>query len=236
MNYNYFRLLTMVPLFAMGTMIALTQVANAEHFESLFNGRDLEGWEGDPSIWSVEDGAITGTTHAEAPIEQNTFLILKGKPPGNFRLELQYRIANGNSGIQYRSRVIDPGKWIVGGYQADIEAGAKYTGILYEEKGRGILALRGERATISAEGKLDKETIADAADLQKHIRPNDWNDFLVEANDNVLRHSVNGYLMSETLDAETEKRAAEGVLALQVHAGPPMKIQFRNIRLRRMAD
>jgi len=243
-NYHPSRLLTIVPLFAMGaviaSMIASTQFASAEHFESLFNGRDLEGWEGDPSLWSVEDGAITGTTTAENPIEHNTFLIFQGKPLGNFRLELQYRLAEGNSGIQYRSRVIDAEKWSVGGYQADIEAGIKYTGILYEEKGRGILALRGERATISAEGKREKETVADAADLQKHIRQNDWNDFLVEANGNRLRHSVNGHLMSETIDAETdaetEKRSAEGVLALQVHVGPPMKVQFRNIRLKRLAD
>jgi len=175
---NDYRLLTIARLFAIGTVIALmvtlTQFAYAEHFESLFNGRDLAGWDGDPGIWSVEDGAITGTTHAEAPIKHNTFLIFKGEPLGDFRLELQYRIAEGNSG----SRVIDPEKWIVGGYQADIEAGVAYTGILYEEKGRGILALRGERTTISAEGKLEKATLADSADLQKHIRQNDWNDFL----------------------------------------------------------
>jgi len=224
MNHNFYRLLTIFPLLAIGLVTTSGRFAEAQVFESLHNGRDLEGWDGDPNIWSVEDGAITGVTTAENPLEHNTFLIFTGEPLGNFRLELQYRISDGNSGIQYRSRVIDPKKWIVGGYQADIEAGATYTGILYEEKGRGILALRGERSTISAEGKSEKETVADAADLQKHIRQNDWNDFVVEANGNILRHSVNGHLMSETIDAETDKRAAEGVLALQVHAGPPMKV------------
>jgi len=236
MNHHFYRLLTIFPLIAIGLVATSNRRVEAQVFESLHNGRDLEGWDGDPSIWSVEDGAITGITTAEKPLQHNTFLILAGKPLSDFRLELQYRITGGNSGIQYRSRVIDPEKWIVGGYQADIEAGVTYTGILYEEKGRGILALRGERATISAEGKSEKETFADAADLQKFIRQNDWNDYVVEAQGNTLKHIINGHLMSETIDHETNKRSAEGVLALQVHVGPPMKVQFRNLRLMRKAD
>jgi len=236
MNHNYYRLLTILSLIAIGVITTSSRVVHAGGFESIHNGRDLDGWDGDPSIWSVEDGAITGITTAENPLKHNTFLIFKGKPLSDFRLELQYRIKDGNSGIQYRSRVFDAKKWIVGGYQADIEAGTTYTGILYEEKGRGILALRGERATISAEGEAKKETVADTADLQKHIRQEDWNDYIIEAQGNTLKHTINGHLMSETIDDETGKRATEGILALQAHVGPPMKIQFRNIRLKRLDD
>jgi len=235
-NHNYYRLLTILSLIAIGFVTTSDRIACAEGFESIHNGRDLEGWDGDPSIWSVEDGAITGITTAENPLKNNTFLIFEGKPLSDFRLELQYRIYDGNSGIQYRSKVFDAKKWIVGGYQADIEAGTTYTGILYEEKGRGILALRGERSTIAAEGKIEKETVADTAELQKHIRQEDWNDYIVEARGNSLKHTINGHLMSETIDNETEERASEGVLALQAHVGPPMKIQFRNIRLKRLGD
>jgi len=236
MNHNYYRLLTILSLIAIGVMTTSGRATHAGGFESIHNGRDLKGWDGDPSIWSVEDGAITGITTAEKPLEHNTFLIFKGKPLSDFRLELQYRIKDGNSGIQYRSRVFDAKKWIVGGYQADIEAGTTYTGILYEEKGRGILALRGERSTIAADGKTEKETVADTADLQKHIRHEDWNDYVIEARGNSLKHTINGHLMSETIDDETDKRATEGILALQAHVGPPMKIQFRNIRLKRLSD
>lgn len=170
MHQNLSRLLTILTLIAIGFTTVPEHFAAAQVFESLHNGRDLKDWDGDPSIWSVEAGAITGVTTAEKPLKHNTFLIFKGEPLANFRLELQYRITGGNSGIQYRSRVFDPQQWIVGGYQADIEAGTTYTGILYEEKGRGILALRGERTTISTKGKIEKETFADAAELQKHIQ------------------------------------------------------------------
>ena len=210
--------------------------ATAQKFESLFNGRDLTGWEGDPTLWSVQDGTITGTTTAENPLKYNTFLIWQGRPLRDFRLELQYRIVDGNSGVQYRSKVIDPKKWIVGGYQADIEAGTKYTGILYEEKGRGILALRGEKASIAKDGNNTKETFADTAELQKKIVSEGWNDYLIEAKGQVLKHTINGQLMSQTTDAQPKKRADAGVLALQIHTGPPMTVQFRNIRLQRIPN
>ena len=105
--------------------------------EPLFNGKDLTGWMGDLDIWSVQDGAITGQTTADKPLQANTFLIWQGGSIGDFELELDYRIVAGNSGIQYRSQVIDADNWSVGGYQADIEAGDNYSGILYDERGRG---------------------------------------------------------------------------------------------------
>ncbi len=244
MIHNLHRLLTrvlchdkaLVLLIAVGVATTGSQFTQAEGFESLHNGRDLEGWDGNPAIWSVQEGTITGVTTAAKPIEHNTFLIWQGKPLADFRLELQYRITSGNSGIQYRSRVIDPKQWIVGGYQADIEAGVKYSGILYEEQGRGVLTMRGEKTTLSADGQRETTTVTDSEKLQQHIRQGDWNDYAIEARGPLLKHIINNHLMSETHDNETEKRSAEGVLALQVHAGPPMKVEFRNIRLKRFDD
>lgn len=199
--------------------------------QPLFNGKDLTGWEGDPHVWSVEDGAIVGRTTAGAPLANNTFLIWRGGELRDFRLRLKYRIQGGNSGVQYRSHVVDPAKWIVGGYQADIDSGPTYSGILYDERGRGILAARGQRVTINSEGALQPTTVADATELQKSIRGDDWNDYLIEARGPHLRHTINGKLMSETTDNDPKKRADSGVLALQVHAGPPMTVRFREIRL-----
>jgi hypothetical protein len=150
------------------------------------------------------EGAIVGRTTAEAPIAKNTFLIWRGGELRDFRLQLQYRIQGGNSGVQYRSRVVDPAKWIVGGYQADIDSGTTYTGILYEELGRGILALRGQRVRIAVDGTRTAETFVDAAELQKSVRENDWNDYVIEARGERLRHWINNKRMSETVDARRQ--------------------------------
>jgi hypothetical protein len=205
--------------------------AGNERPHNLFNGKDLTGWEGDPAVWSVEDGAIVGRTSAEKPLENNTFLIWKDGEVANFRLRLEYRIEGGNSGVQYRSKVIDPAKWIVGGYQADIDSGKQYTGILYDEQGRGILTERGKRGEISEEGEATSNSFAEAAELQKEVRSDDWNKYVIEALGPRLRHVINGKLMSETVDRDKEKKAQSGVLALQVHKGPPMTVRFRNIQL-----
>lgn len=203
---------------------------------SIFNGKDLTGWEGNPAVWMVEDGAIVGRTTADAPIKNNTFLIWRAGEVANFRLRLEYRIEGGNSGVQYRSRVADPDKWIVGGYQADIDSQPRYSGILYEERGRGILAERGQHVTIDREGQKQEEAFGDAAELQKKIHTDDWNEYLIEARGPHLKHTINGVLMSETTDNEEAKRVASGVLALQVHQGPPMTVRFRNIRLEVLND
>lgn len=207
--------------------------AQSEKFESIFNGRDLCGWVGDPEVWSVHDGAIVGETIDKDQLKSNTFLIWQGGEVGDFELELQFRIHSGNSGIQYRSRVIDVERWIVGGYQGDIEAGPRYTGILYEEQGRGVLAGRGERVTILSDGQREAKKFAEATELGKKIRPREWNDYRIVAEGHQLRHDINGQLMVTVADRQTDKRSAAGILALQVHRGPPMKVEFRNLRLRR---
>src|SRR5438876_1050517 len=137
-----------------------------EGFVSLFNGNDLTGWKGNTDFWSVEDGAITGKTTPDRLLKgYNTFLIWTGGQPADFELRLKYKITGGNSGVQYRSKVLDEDKFIVGGYQADIDAGNKFTGINYEEKGRGILVQRGEKVTIDEDGKKSTEKFADRTEL-----------------------------------------------------------------------
>jgi hypothetical protein len=197
----------------------------------LFNGKDLAGWEGREDLWSVEQGAIVGRTTAEDPIKANTFLIWKGGQPENFELALQFKIEGGNSGIQYRSKIIDEKEFIVGGYQADIDFTNKFAGILYEEKGRGILATRGEKTTIGSGGKKAKQRFAEAEALGKGIHPGQWNDYRVVAQGNRLQHFINGALTAEVIDEQADKSAAKGVIALQLHRGPPMVVRFKNISL-----
>lgn len=218
-------------LFVCVVVVLAAGAAGAKEPQELFNGTDLTGWDADPAVWSVKDGAITGQTKAESPLKNNEFLIWKGGDVKDFRLTLQYKIQGGNSGIQYRSKVLDPTKWIVAGYQADIDSGPTYSGILYEERERGILAKRGEKVTIDRDGTKTSETIGDAAELQKAIHTDDWNDYVIEVRGARMKHTINGKLMSETIDRDQKERDKSGVLALQVHAGPPMTIQFRNIRL-----
>jgi type 1 glutamine amidotransferase len=213
--------------------LALGGRASAEEaaFVPIFDGTSLEGWEGKPKFWRVEDGAIVGETTAENPTKGNTFLIWRAGEVDDFELELEYRLRNHNSGIQYRSK--DLGQFVVAGYQADIHEG-QYTGIVYEEKGRGILCQRGERVVIAADGtKTPGEPIADPAKLQEAIRKGEWNTYRIVAKGPKLQHMINGQLMSEIVDEQEGKRAAQGVLALQLHAGPPMKVEFKNIRLKR---
>ena len=228
-------LLTATVACFLGFLLPTGAAFSEELSRELFNGKDLEGWDGLPGVWSVEEGVIVGRTTADAPIEANTFLVLKDKVPSDFRLTLEYKIEGGNSGVQYRSRVVDPKKWIVGGYQADIDSGINHSGIMYEERGRGILTKRGQRVHVAADGSKNVEVIADAAELQKSIHGDDWNTYVIEAIGPRLKHTINDQLMSDTEDLDPKKASRDGVLAVQVHTGPPMTVRFRNIRLEAIA-
>ncbi|MBX3746008.1 MAG: DUF1080 domain-containing protein [Verrucomicrobiae bacterium] len=209
---------------------------------ALFNGRNLDGWEGHADIWFVRDGAITGQTRPETALKHNTFLVWKGGTIEDFELRLSYRIVGGNSGIQYRSRVVQQGAQgpIVGGYQADFEAGTTYSGILYEERGRGILAQRGQftRITPADDGRHRVTVLGSLGrteDIQAGIKPEQWNDYLIVARGNRLTHLINGRVTADVIDDDPARAAASGVLAFQVHVGPPMTVQFKDIRLRHLA-
>ncbi|WP_164103908.1 3-keto-disaccharide hydrolase [Candidatus Laterigemmans baculatus] len=203
-------------------------------FQSIFNGQDLSGWRGREDLWSVEEGAITGRTTAEKPLEHNTFLVWEGGKPANFELRTQFKIEGGNSGIQYRSQVVDEEKFIVGGYQADIDAAGKYAGINYEERGRGILALRGQRVRLEGGNTKEVESFGDAEEIGKVIKPNEWNDYRIVAQGNRLQHFINGQLTSEVIDLDEEKSTESGVLALQLHVGPAMTVQFKDVKLKQL--
>lgn len=202
----------------------------------LFNGETLEGWRGRSDLWSVADGAIVGTTTDTEPIQENTFLIYNGDLPSSFELSAKFMIQGGNSGIQYRSKVVDEKKFVVAGYQADIDDALKFAGINYEEKGRGILALRGERVTISEDGKKKKEVFGDAAKIGEVIKAGQWNQYRVVANGNRLQHFINDALTSEVIDGESKKAATQGVIALQLHRGPAMVVKYKDLEIREIAQ
>ena len=202
-------------------------------FQPLFDGKSLNNWEGREGFWRVEDGCIVGQTK-EAFKGPNTFLVYKGGDVSDFELRLEYKITGGNSGVQYRSKVIDPKLFRVGGYQADFEAGTTYSGINYEELGRGILAQRGTKVTLESGGVKKEEKLPMTSEqLQKAIKQNDGNEYVITAQGPHLTHRINGNVTSEVID-NSDKAVQSGVLALQLHAGPPMKVEFRNIRIKKL--
>jgi len=212
-------------------------VAAEKGFEKIFDGKTLKGWNGDPKFWSVQDGAITGKTTRENPTKGNTFIIWEGGKTGDFDLRLDYKIVGGNSGIQYRSFKADgPDEWRIGGYQADFEAGDTYSGICYGERFRGILSLRGKKTTLTVgdDGKLKKavEEFAKDADIAKAIKKEEWNGYRIVARGFNISHYINGVKTTQLIDRDKKSRRADGLLALQLHAGPPMTVQFKNIRIK----
>jgi len=221
-------------------LLAPALCARAEEgFTDMFNGKDLTGWEGSPDLWSVKDGAITGQTSKENPARENTFLIWKDGRPGDFEMRCSFRIAANNntgfanSGVQFRSRVVKPSYWVVAGYQADMEAGRNYTGGLYEEKARGILASRGQKIRIHADGSKEVTgSLGSAEDLENDIHHGDWNDYVIIAKGNHIQQFINGKEMIDVVDEEADKAATTGVIALQLHAGEPMTVQFKDLRIK----
>ncbi len=206
-------------------------------FQPIFDGKTLEDWDGDPVFWRVENGAIVGESTPEKVLKQNTFLIWKGGRLGDFELKLEFRLSEAaNSGVQYRSvRLPDVGPWVMKGYQADMDGRHTYTGMVYEERGRGFLAPRGQIARVSEDGV--RKLIGSPGEpdaLKAFLKPEDWNQLHIIARGNILIHVVNGRLMSLLVDEDPRGRSMEGLLGLQLHAGKPMRVEFRNIRLRKL--
>ena len=207
---------------------------DATGFESIFDGT-LKNWDGDTAFWRVENGVIAGETTKEKPLPRNTFLIWRGGQPADFELKLEYRINSTNSGVQYRSvELTDVGKWVMKGYQADIDFENRWTGQLYEERGRGFLALRGQTTRVET-GKKARvvANIQTADELKNAIKVSDWNQLHIIARGSTLIHSLNGHLMSVVVDEDTGGRAASGLIGFQIHVGAPMKVEFRNILLKK---
>ena len=192
--------------------LAIPALADDDGYQSLFDGQSLKDWDGNPDFWRVEDGAITGETTAEKPTKPNTFLIYRGGEFGNFVFKAEFKIRNHNSGIQYRSfEVSDPKmpdlKWVVGGYQADLDADNKYTGLNYGERFRGMLGLRGTKTVIGEDGKAKVVgSVGDPAELAKFIKSGDWNEYEIIADGNHFIQKINGHVMSDVTDDDTAKR------------------------------
>jgi hypothetical protein len=229
---------------AAGAACALIGRASAQDvepgFHSIFNGTDLTGWDGNRDLWSVKDGVILGQTTHEHPAKMNTFLIWTNGAPADFELRLQFKIvANNdvgfaNSGIQFRSKILDPSNWVVGGYQADMEAGPNYTGTLYEERGkRGTMAMRGEKVVWGADcQKHVTGSLGTADELQALIKKEDWNDYVIIAKGNHLQEFINGHQTVDVTDECADQAASSGVMALQIHAGQPMTVEYKNLRIK----
>ena len=209
-------------------------------FDSIFNGKSLDGWEGDPRYWRVDAGDMVGEITPETVVKSNTFLIWRGGEPADFELKVDYRItAAGNSGINYRSvavpdKVTPSNRYAMRGYQCDIDGQRRYTGNNYEEKGRLFLAVRGDVTRVTGKRKPNVlARIGDSTELGKQIR-DDWNTVHIIARGNVLMHLVNGALMSVTIDDDGQGRTMKGSLGVQVHVGPPMQVRYRNWRLKNL--
>ncbi len=202
-------------------------------FRAIFDGKTLTGWDGDPNFWRVEDGALVGQTAADKQPKQNTFLIWRGGSPADFELRLEYRLTGFNSGIQIRSVELPDLKWAMKGYQADMDGEQRYTGQFYEERARGFLALRGQFTYVGDGAKPGLvASLGDNAALKEFIKGADWNDLHVIARGNTLIQILNGHVMSMLIDDDKAGRRMDGLIGIQAHLGPPMKIEVRNIRLK----
>jgi hypothetical protein len=207
-------------------------------FTPIFDGQSLKGWEGDPTYWRVEGGALVGEITPSTVVKSNTFIIWRGGRPKDFELKLDYRItAIGNSGINYRSvSVPDPvtpgNAFALRGYQFDIDGARRYVGNNYEEKGRLFMAVRGQITRVTG-GRPPVLIAALGDDAQLAATAiDDWNAVHLIVRGNTLMHLLNGRLMSVTIDDDAPNRPADGLIGVQVHVGPPMKVEYRNIRLK----
>jgi len=206
--------------------------------KQLFNGKDLTGWDGDKRLWSFKDGVVHGETTKENPTKGNTFLIWKDGQLKDFELRLSFRIDHGNSGIQYRSKHLafkeaDENKWVVSGYQAEVENTPGKVGFLYHEKGRAYLCNVGDKVEITESGeKKVVGKLGEKAAIGETYKKSDWNDYVIIAQGNHIRHYLNGIQTIDLVDNDPKGSAASGILALQIHAGAPMVVEFKNVRLK----
>ncbi|RCS26678.1 DUF1080 domain-containing protein [Polaribacter sp. WD7] len=222
-------------------------------FYPIFNGKNLEGWYGDVTYWSVKDGILTGEVTSETILKRNSFVIYEKEQPVNFELKLEYRISeSGNSGVNYRSEKIEKIPFALRGYQSDIDGKNKYTGQNYEEKKRTTLAYIGEKVIIESMpdtislANLRKNvkkncwqtrnvvaSLGDKKELKKSIKDTNWNTMHLIVKDNRMQHFVNGVLMSDVTDLDTKNRSNKGFIGVQVHVGPPMKVEYKNMYLKK---
>ena len=213
-------------------------------FDSIFDGT-MKSWDGDPAYWKAENGMLVGETSEANKLSENTFVIWRGGEPADFELKVEFRMSSTNSGIQFRSTHLPPGgegrsavvgKWVLKGYQADIDYDNRFTGMIYEERGRGFLMQRGQAVYIGPDaskrvvGNLERA----ADELKAIIKPGDWNYVHLIARGNTIVNIVNGHVTAMIVDDDAKGRTLKGLLGFQIHVGPPMKIEFKNISLKKL--
>lgn len=219
---------------ALAILAAGPALAEEAAFRPIFNGENLDGWAGDEKFWRVEDGRIIGETTEENPTPGNTFLIWDQGEVDDFELRFRYRISEeANSGVQVRSRRVEGEDYVVAGYQPDLATVDWITGIHYEERGRGILARRGEKTVINAAGERETTRFAEEAALAEHFDNSEWNEYHVIGRGNSIVAKINGEKMHEVVDDSPEARR-QGIIAFQLHAGPPMRVEFEDVELKRL--
>lgn len=221
----------------------------SDGFVSIFDGKTLKGWDGGSVYWKVENGCITGKVTPSTILKRNTFLIWRGGITKDFELKVDYRITKGgNSGINYRSAEVPGVAYALRGYQEDIDGANQYTGQNYEERGRCIIAFRGQQATLPAVDKpisalainnvwsaSQTKSLGNKDSLTRYIHDG-WNECHIIAKGNHIRHYINGILMSEVIDNDTANRSLSGLLGVQVHVGPPMKVEYKNFRIKMLSE
>lgn len=227
-----------------GASMMWPRPADESGFASIFDGSSLSGWDGDPRYWRVEDGAIVGEVTPDRLLQSNTFIIWQGGQPRDFELKLQCRISqpapgapNSNSGINYRSVLVNDevtpaNRFALRGLQFDMDGRDNYTGNVYEERGRSFIAMRGQLARTNADGSRTIAAIGEAAALRAALAT-EWRDYHVIAQGAGVYHIANGQLMAGAID-ESRSAQRNNLIGMQVHQGPPMKVEYRNIRLKRL--
>jgi len=208
--------------------------SSSDGFQPIFNGDNLEGWSGDPDLWRVENGAIVGQTTQQHTVEDSNFIIWQGGQPGNFILELEFKIVSGNSGVQYRAFEME-GRYRLGGYQADIDEAMNYAGACYGEQFGGMLAERGQVVALNDDREPTQlDTLGSSTALARAIDNDGWNTYRITAQGHTMMQQINGHVMSVVIDQDSDGRRMKGRIGFQLHPGPPMKVMFRNVRLKRL--
>lgn len=225
-----------------------------EGFIPIFDGKTLSNWEGDSTYWSVENGCLVGEVTPATILNRNTFIIWRGGTPKDFELKLEFKISkNGNSGVNYRSEPIDTIPFALRGYQCDIDGQNRYTGQNYEERKRTTLAYHGQKVTVHAQadpkvkGSLKNNIknnawqsveitglLGEPDSLNTFIHDEEWNECHLVVRGNRMQHYINDLLMSDVTDNDSINRSFSGLIGVQVHVGPPMKVEYRNIRLKEL--
>ncbi len=241
-------------LFILSVGCKVSNTSQEKGFVTIFDGKTLNGWDGDPTYWRVENGNLVGEITPQTLLKTNSFIVWKGEEPANFELKGEFIITEkGNSGINYRSEKFSDVPYALKGYQADIDGANRYTGQNYEERGRTTLAYRGQITTINPQSGYSTSeelrakvknnawsdlkvtgSLGSSDSLKTLIKNQDWNSFHLIIKGNRLQHYINNILMSDVTDNDLMNGKSKGIIGVQVHVGPPMKVQYRNLRLKKI--